>query len=119
MVGGIIPDRWAAWPGISTLTSLYAKDAILLPQGVAEPVTGEADIRKFFDAMAAGPKLDNFTVTEAEANMVDPKTIFVGDTGAVISLARTVVQAFTQMALGSRLMFSTVRLGRYEPILGT
>jgi uncharacterized protein (TIGR02246 family) len=64
----------------AALTSLYAKDAILLPQGVAEPVTGEANIRKFFDAMVAGPKLDNFAVTVAETKMLDPKTMFVGGT---------------------------------------
>jgi ketosteroid isomerase-like protein len=64
----------------AVLTSLYTKDAILFPQGVAEPVTGEANIRKFFDEMVAAPKLDNLAITEAEAKMVDPKTVFVGGT---------------------------------------
>src|SRR5690242_8652773 len=62
------------------LTSLYAKDAILLPQGVAEPIVGEANIRKFFDGDVAGPKPDKFTLTVAEATMIDSKTMFVAGT---------------------------------------
>jgi ketosteroid isomerase-like protein len=64
----------------ANLTSLYAKDAILLPQGVAEPVVGEVNIRKFFDVYVAGPKPDKFTLTVAEATMIDAKTMFVAGT---------------------------------------
>ena len=57
------------------LTGLYSKDAILLPQGVAEPLVGEANIRKFFDDAVKQPlaKL-SFPVTEAK--MVGPDTLF-------------------------------------------
>jgi ketosteroid isomerase-like protein len=64
----------------ANLTSLYAKDAILLPQGVAEPVVGEANIRKFFEVYVAGPKPDNFTLTVAEATMINSRTMFVAGT---------------------------------------
>ena len=64
----------------ANLTSLYAKDAILLPQGVAEPIVGEANIRKFFDRDVAGPKPDKFSLTVAEATMIDSKTMFVAGT---------------------------------------
>jgi ketosteroid isomerase-like protein len=64
----------------ANLTSLYAKNAILLPQGIAEPVVGEANIRKFFDVYVAGPKLGKFTMTVAEATMIDSKTMFVAGT---------------------------------------
>src|SRR5690242_3474581 len=64
----------------ANLTSLYAKDAILLPQGVAEPIVGEANIRKFFDGDVAAPKPDNFTLTVAEATMIDSKTMSVAGT---------------------------------------
>ena len=59
----------AAW------AALYIKGGSVLPQGAAEPIIGEANIRKFFDRLVAGPKPENFKVTVSEATMLDPKII--------------------------------------------
>jgi ketosteroid isomerase-like protein len=50
----------------AALTPLYARDAVLLPQGVAERLIGEANIRKFYED-SVKQRLTNvsFPVTEA------------------------------------------------------
>lgn len=57
------------------LTGLYSKDAILAPQGVAEPLVGEASICKFADG-AVKQRLANTSLTVTEAKMVSPDTLF-------------------------------------------
>jgi uncharacterized protein (TIGR02246 family) len=66
----------AAW------TALYSTDGSVLPHGVSEPIIGQANIRKFFDKVVAGPKPENFTVTVSEAAMLDPKTMLANGTYA-------------------------------------
>jgi ketosteroid isomerase-like protein len=67
----------AAW------AALYIKGGSVLPQGAAEPVIGEANIRKFFDGMTAGPKPENFKITVSEATMLDPKIILANGSYAL------------------------------------
>jgi uncharacterized protein (TIGR02246 family) len=67
----------AAW------AALYTKDGSVLPQGAAEPIMGEANVRKFFDGIVAGPKPAKFTTTVSEATMLDPKIILANGTYAL------------------------------------
>ena len=64
----------------AAFAALYSKGGSVLPQGAAEPVIGEANIRKFFDGMVAGPKPENFKVTVSEATMLDPKITLANGT---------------------------------------
>jgi uncharacterized protein (TIGR02246 family) len=66
----------AAW------TALYSTDGSVLPEGISEPIIGQANIRKFFDKVVAGPKPENFTTTVSEAARLDPKTNFATGTYA-------------------------------------
>ena len=78
-----INQKWVAASAkgdAAAFTALYAKDGSVLPQGVTEPIIGEANIRKFFDGMVAGPKPENFKVTVSEATMLDPKIILANGT---------------------------------------
>ena len=77
-VANQINQKWVAASAkgdAAAFAALYIKDGSVLPQGVAEPIIGEANIRKFFDGMVAGPKPENFKVTVSEATMLDPKII--------------------------------------------
>lgn len=72
-------EKWveAAEKGdAATLTSLYAKDAILLPQGQPQPIKGEAAIRKFFDTAVNPPGLTKIKVTPSQVTPIDEKTYF-------------------------------------------
>jgi uncharacterized protein (TIGR02246 family) len=59
----------------AALTALYAKDAVLLPQGVAEPLIGEANIRKFYED-SVKQRLTNVSFPVTEAKMVGADTMF-------------------------------------------
>ena len=59
----------------AALTALYAKDAALLPQGVAQPLIGEASIRKYFEDSVKQP-VTNVSLPVTEAKMVGTDTIF-------------------------------------------
>jgi uncharacterized protein (TIGR02246 family) len=59
----------------AALTALYAKDATLLPQGVAQPLNGESSIRKFFDE-AVKQRVINMTLPVTDAKMVGQDTLF-------------------------------------------
>jgi uncharacterized protein (TIGR02246 family) len=61
------------------LTRLYSKDAVLLPQGVTEPLVGETSIRKFYEG-AVKKRIANTSLPVTEARMISPDTLF--DTGA-------------------------------------
>jgi uncharacterized protein (TIGR02246 family) len=81
-----INQKWVAASDkgdAAAFAALYTKGGSVLPQGVAEPVIGEANIRKFFDGMAAGPRPKNFTVMVSEATMLDPKIILANGTYAL------------------------------------
>jgi uncharacterized protein (TIGR02246 family) len=64
-------------------SALYAKDGGVLPHGSADLITGEANLRKFFDEIVKGPRPVNFKVTVSEAKMLDPKTMFADGTYAL------------------------------------
>ena len=60
-----IADRYARnWTAAhdkgdaDALTALYARDAILLPPGVHDPIVGEADIKAFFQILLRDPARD-------------------------------------------------------------
>jgi uncharacterized protein (TIGR02246 family) len=59
----------------AALTALYAKDAALLPQGIAKPLTGEANIRKYYED-SVKQRLTNVSFTVTEAKMVGADTMF-------------------------------------------
>jgi uncharacterized protein (TIGR02246 family) len=59
----------------AALTALYSKDAALLPQGVAEPLIGQAIIRKFFDD-AVKQRVAKLSLPVTEAKMAGPDTLF-------------------------------------------
>jgi uncharacterized protein (TIGR02246 family) len=63
----------------AALTSLYTADAVLLPQGVDQPIIGTDNIRKFMDEMLK-QKLDNMVLPVVEANMIDPKHLYQAGT---------------------------------------
>jgi uncharacterized protein (TIGR02246 family) len=65
----------------AALTALYTADAVLLPQGVDQPIIGESNIRKFMDEMVK-QKLENMVLPVAEANMLDPKSLYQAGTWA-------------------------------------
>jgi uncharacterized protein (TIGR02246 family) len=63
----------------AALTALYTADAVLLPQGSAQPIIGANNIRKFMDEMIK-QKLQNMVLPVAQANMLDPKSLYQAGT---------------------------------------
>ena len=63
----------------AALTNLYTADAVLLPQGVPQPIIGAANIRHFVDAMLQ-QKLGNLMLPVVEARMLDPNTLYQAGT---------------------------------------
>jgi uncharacterized protein (TIGR02246 family) len=63
------------------LTDLYTADAVLLPQGTAEPIVGTEKIRQFMDQMVK-EKLENMVLPVTHANMLDPKSLYSAGTWA-------------------------------------
>jgi uncharacterized protein (TIGR02246 family) len=59
----------------AALATLYTKDAVLLPQGVAKPLIGEANIRKFYED-SVKQRLTNVSLPVTEAKMVGTDTMF-------------------------------------------
>jgi hypothetical protein len=52
-----------------------------LPQGVDQPIIGAVNIRKYMDQMVK-EKLENMVLPVAEANMIDPKSLYQAGTWA-------------------------------------
>ena len=72
-----INDSWLAAANkgdAAALTALYTNDAVLMPHGVAQPIKGEANIRKFFDELVKAP-LENTAIPITESKMLDPNTV--------------------------------------------
>ena len=65
----------------AALTALYTADAVLLPQGTDQPIIGADNIRKFMDEMVK-QKLENMVLPVAQANMLDPKSLYLAGTWA-------------------------------------
>lgn len=63
----------------AALTALYTNDATLMPDGVAQPVIGEAAIRKFFDGWLQ-QRLTNVAIPLTAAKLIDNKTIWAAGT---------------------------------------
>ena len=63
----------------AALTALYTADAVLLPQGVDQPIIGTENIRKFMDQMV-NEKLQNMVLPVAQANMIDPNSLYQAGT---------------------------------------
>ncbi|MBV9251692.1 MAG: DUF4440 domain-containing protein [Acetobacteraceae bacterium] len=55
----------------AALTALYAKDAVLLPQGVDHPLSGEAAIRDYYDDEVKHP-VSNFIIKTTQGKMTGP-----------------------------------------------
>ena len=58
----------------AALTALYTSDANLMPQGVDQPIVGEAAIRSFFDGFLK-QRLSNLAIPVTTATQVDPNHI--------------------------------------------
>ena len=79
-IGSQINEKWLAASqkgDAAAYLALYAKDGSVSPEGAAEPIVGEANLRKFFDGMVAGPKPENFKIGITEATMLDPKILLI------------------------------------------
>jgi len=63
----------------AALTSLYTTDAVLLPQGVEQPIVGTENIRKFMDQMVK-EKIENMVLPVAQATMIDPNSLYQAGT---------------------------------------
>jgi uncharacterized protein (TIGR02246 family) len=59
----------------AALTALYTADAVLLPQGVDQPIVGTENIRKFMDQMVK-EKIENMVLPVAQATMIDPNSLY-------------------------------------------
>jgi ketosteroid isomerase-like protein len=58
----------------AALTALYTKDAIMAPAGMAQPIIGETNLRKYFDSDLK-QRLINLFVTSTESQQMDTNTI--------------------------------------------
>ena len=64
-----LADQWGkAYTAQSAdaLTSLYTKDAILLPPGTESPLSGEAAIHRYFEELVKQPPMKNFKAKAIE-----------------------------------------------------
>lgn len=68
----------------AALTDLYTADAVLLPQGTAEPIIGTEKIRRFMDQMVK-ENIENMVLPGTQANMLDPKSLYSAGTWAADS----------------------------------
>ena len=79
-----LDDKWIeaySKNDAAALTALYTADAVLLPQGSAQPIIGASNIRKFMDEMIK-QKLENMVLPVAQANMLDSKSLYQAGTWA-------------------------------------
>jgi ketosteroid isomerase-like protein len=54
----------------AALTALYTSDAVLMPNGEAKPIIGEAAIRNFFDGFLK-QRASNLSIPVTEAKQID------------------------------------------------
>ena len=59
----------------TALTALYTKNAVLLPQGVDHPLSGEGAIHKYYED-AAKETINNFSVRTTEGKMIGSDTAY-------------------------------------------
>jgi uncharacterized protein (TIGR02246 family) len=73
-----ISDKWIAAynkKDAAALTALYAADAVLMPNGVAQPIIGTDNIRKYWEEFVKQP-LDNAALPVSEANMLNSTSLY-------------------------------------------
>jgi uncharacterized protein (TIGR02246 family) len=91
-----LDDKWIeaySKNDAAALTALYTADAVLLPQGSAQPVIGASNIRKFMDEMIK-QKLENMVLPVAQANMLDSKSLYQAGTWAADAGGQHVVGTY-------------------------
>jgi uncharacterized protein (TIGR02246 family) len=77
-----LDDQWIAAYNkneADALTNLYTTDAVLLPQGSPQPIMRANNIHKFMSDMLK-QKLEHMVLPVAEANMLDPKSLYQAGT---------------------------------------
>ena len=77
-----LDDKWVEAlnkKDAAALTALYTVDAVLLPQGVDQPILGTENIRKFMDQMI-NAKIENMVLPVAQANMIEPNSLYQAGT---------------------------------------
>lgn len=57
------------------VTALYTKDAVLLPQGVDHPLSGEAAIHKYYEDAVKQP-ISSFSIRTTEGKMIGSDTAY-------------------------------------------
>jgi uncharacterized protein (TIGR02246 family) len=73
-----IGDKWIAAynkKDAAALTALYTADAVLMPNGVAQPIIGTDNIRKYWEEFVKQP-LANAALPVSEANMLNPTSLY-------------------------------------------
>jgi uncharacterized protein (TIGR02246 family) len=78
-----LADQWGkAYTAQSAeaLTSLYTKDAVLLPPGTERPLSGEGAIRQYFEELVKQPPMKNFKAKAIEGRMTGPDASFAAGT---------------------------------------
>lgn len=63
----------------AALAALYTSDAVLMPQGVAQPIVGRAEIQKFFTGWLQ-QKLENGAIPASQATLLNDKTLITAGT---------------------------------------
>jgi uncharacterized protein (TIGR02246 family) len=78
-----LADQWGkAYTAQSAdaLTSLYTKDAVLLPPGTERPLSGEGAIHQYFEELVQQPPMKNFSAKAIEGRMTGPDAGFAAGT---------------------------------------
>jgi uncharacterized protein (TIGR02246 family) len=91
-----LDDKWIeaySKNDAAALTALYTVDAVLLPQGSAQPIIGASNIHKFMDEMIK-QKLENMVLPVAQANMLDSKSLYQAGTWAADAGGQHVVGTY-------------------------
>ncbi len=64
----------------AAFAALFAKDAVMMPPNVAQPIVGEANIRAYFEKAVQQPPAQNLAIPATEAKMLDANALFVAGT---------------------------------------
>jgi uncharacterized protein (TIGR02246 family) len=78
-----IGDKWiqaSQKRDAAAFTWLFAKDAVMMPANVAQPIVGEANIRAYFDKAVQQPPAQNLAISTSDAKMLEAKTLFAAGT---------------------------------------
>ena len=64
----------------AAFAALFAKDAVMMPPNVPQPIVGEAAIRAFFEKAVQQPQAQNLAIPTTEAKMLDASVLFAAGT---------------------------------------